>query len=306
MEESSVEAATRDGYKNQILLLTLKCQKGAGEGKIRHIFASCASTETESLVLNRLCSRGLSCQSNLSALVRIYKTLILNPPAIESTMGCALVNSPVMKTPCLLPPHLHTPPLSYKWICSFMVIRGFSKSRRRRSNEVTWGDRAWRIGRFNPMSFLICGFFSLLICFVSFFSLSHRKPASIKQKTLICFYIVIILWNQTLHLKNYLLLFSKYLIDFKRPFWIKWLLLLFQILGDWCHRPAVSAGPHLGLRSHVRQREHGGHGVPVHHLQFAAGNVHLHLPLRAAEEGRDWCLQYVVGSISDVLPWTWG
>lgn len=58
-----------------------------------------------------------------------------------------------------------------------------------------------------------------------------------------------------------------------------------QVLGDRRHRPVVSARPDLGLRPDVRQREHGGHGLPVYHLQLPAGHVHLHLPLRAAEEG---------------------
>ena len=60
-----------------------------------------------------------------------------------------------------------------------------------------------------------------------------------------------------------------------------------QVLGDRGHRAAVSAGPDLGLRPDVRQREHAGHGLPLHHLQLPAGHVHLHLPLRAAEEGKD-------------------
>lgn len=60
-----------------------------------------------------------------------------------------------------------------------------------------------------------------------------------------------------------------------------------KIVGDRGHRPAVSAGSDLGLWPHVRQREHGGHGLPVHHLQLPPGNVHLHFPLRAAEEGRN-------------------
>lgn len=40
MERSSVKAAACDGCKNQILILTLKCQNGAGEGKIHHIVCS--------------------------------------------------------------------------------------------------------------------------------------------------------------------------------------------------------------------------------------------------------------------------
>lgn len=63
-------------------------------------------------------------------------------------------------------------------------------------------------------------------------------------------------------------------------------LLTFQILGDRRHRLAMSAGPNLGFRPHVRQREHSGDGLPLHYLQLPAGNVHLHLPLCAAEEGR--------------------
>lgn len=58
-------------------------------------------------------------------------------------------------------------------------------------------------------------------------------------------------------------------------------------MGDWGHCVAVSAGPDLGLWPDVCQREHGGHGLPVHHLQLPAGNVHLHLSLCAAEEGTD-------------------
>lgn len=58
-------------------------------------------------------------------------------------------------------------------------------------------------------------------------------------------------------------------------------------MGDRRHRLALSSGPDLGLWPDVCQREHGGHGLPVHHLQLPAGNVHLHLPLRPAEEGMD-------------------
>lgn len=58
-------------------------------------------------------------------------------------------------------------------------------------------------------------------------------------------------------------------------------------MGDRGHCLAMSAGPDLGLWPDVCQREHGGHGLPVHHLQLPAGNVHLHLPLCAAEEGMD-------------------
>lgn len=60
-----------------------------------------------------------------------------------------------------------------------------------------------------------------------------------------------------------------------------------QVLGDRSHSPAVSAGPDLGVRPDVHQREHGHHGLPVHHLQLPAGHVHLHLPLHTAEEGED-------------------
>lgn len=71
------------------------------------------------------------------------------------------------------------------------------------------------------------------------------------------------------------------------PF-MKWIILnvvIFQIVGDWSHCPAVSPRSHLGLWSDVRQREHRGHGLPVHHLQLTARHVHLHLPLRPAEKG---------------------
>lgn len=56
-------------------------------------------------------------------------------------------------------------------------------------------------------------------------------------------------------------------------------------MGDRGHCSALPAGPDLGFWSDVCQREHGGHGLPVHHLQLPAGNVHLHLPLRPTEEG---------------------
>lgn len=56
-------------------------------------------------------------------------------------------------------------------------------------------------------------------------------------------------------------------------------------MGDRGDRSAVFAGSDLGVWSHVRQREHGDYGLPLHHLQLAAGNVHLYLPLCAAEKG---------------------
>lgn len=64
-------------------------------------------------------------------------------------------------------------------------------------------------------------------------------------------------------------------------------LFIFQIMGDWGHCLAMSAGPDLGLWPDVCQREHSGHGLPVHHLQLPAGDVHLHLSLCTAEEGMD-------------------
>lgn len=63
------------------------------------------------------------------------------------------------------------------------------------------------------------------------------------------------------------------------------MLFAFQVMGDRGHCLAVPPRTDLGLWSDVRQREHSGHGIPLHHLQLPAGNVHLHLPLCAAEEG---------------------
>lgn len=62
---------------------------------------------------------------------------------------------------------------------------------------------------------------------------------------------------------------------------------MFQILGHWSYRLAMPAGPDLGLWPDVCQREHCGHGLPVYHFQLPARNVHLHLPLCAAEKGTE-------------------
>lgn len=75
--------------------------------------------------------------------------------------------------------------------------------------------------------------------------------------------------------------------DISRRNWVSLFFLLSQVLGDRGHSPALPAGPDLGLWSDVHQREHRHHGLPVHHLQLAAGHVHLHLSLHTAEEGEE-------------------
>lgn len=60
---------------------------------------------------------------------------------------------------------------------------------------------------------------------------------------------------------------------------------VFQVMGNRCHSAAVFTGSDLGVRPDVCQREHSHNGVSLHHLQLSAGHVHLHISLRAAEEG---------------------
>lgn len=58
-----------------------------------------------------------------------------------------------------------------------------------------------------------------------------------------------------------------------------------QVLGAGCVRPVVSSRSDVVIRAVLPERIlHDG--LPLHHLQHSAGDVHLHLPLPAAEEGK--------------------
>lgn len=51
-------------------------------------------------------------------------------------------------------------------------------------------------------------------------------------------------------------------------------------------RPALSFGAHMVIRFVLPQRVLHRDGVPLHHLQHPARDVHLHLSLPPAEEGK--------------------
>lgn len=66
---------------------------------------------------------------------------------------------------------------------------------------------------------------------------------------------------------------------------IHFLGLFHQVVGSGGHRSALLAGADVGIWSPLYQREHGYHGLPVHHLQRLPGHVHLHLPLCPVQKG---------------------
>lgn len=49
--------------------------------------------------------------------------------------------------------------------------------------------------------------------------------------------------------------------------------------------PALPAGPDVDFWPALPERVLHRHGVPVHHLQYAAGDVHLRVPLSPPEKG---------------------
>lgn len=58
-----------------------------------------------------------------------------------------------------------------------------------------------------------------------------------------------------------------------------------QVLGAGSIRPTLPAGPDVDLWPPLPQQLLHRHGVPLHHLQHAAGDVHLRVPLSPPEEG---------------------
>ena len=70
-----------------------------------------------------------------------------------------------------------------------------------------------------------------------------------------------------------------------------------QVLGPGRLRAAVSAGPHVVLRSLLYKRGLPCDGVPLHHIQHLSRNVYLHLPLPPSEKST--CFLLVCPAESD-------